>query len=83
MSKKLIVEFDQTHATEVDALMTRSGFGKKLDLFSSAFGLLRWASREIAQGKQIGSVDLETGTFSEVRFDFFDNVPKSQAESTG
>jgi hypothetical protein len=83
MSNKLIVEFDQTHATEVEALMARSGFTEKRDLFSSAFGLMRWASREIAQGKRIGSVDVETGTFSEVDFDFFDSVPKTQAESTG
>ncbi len=84
MSKTMRIQFevDETEAEQLDDLMRRTGLRRRKDLFNNALTILRWATRQVAEGKKIASIDEGNETYRELNMPALDHAAASASSPT-
>lgn len=82
---RIQLSFKENKMNEVRTMMGLAEFRSYQDLFSNALSLTKWAIRETAEGRAVGSICNSTGRVKELVMPFLttvaDKAPKPEAES--
>ena len=64
--KRLQFEVTDEQANKIEELIKLTGVSTKKDLINEALTILQWATRQVANGRIVGSIDVDNDNYREL-----------------
>ena len=75
MKTRLQFNVSNSMNDELAELMGKYSMKSKTELFNNSVTILNWASKQLEQGRIVGSIDPQTDSYRELSMPIFENVP--------
>ena len=75
MNTRLQFNVSESMNDELAELMGKYSMKSKTELFNNSVTILNWASKQLEQGRIVGSIDPQTDSYRELSMPIFENVP--------